>query len=290
MDELAAAFLTRLPAELRGNADEAATEVASELTALVKRAREEVTGVDLDPLGFVAHVAERATFDARGRPRLSSLHAGDLWIAYGCVMKHPAALVAFEERHAPEIKKALARSFERGLAEDAELKLRERLLLVEADEQSRLASYAGRGALGPWLRAAAVRTAIDLMRSRRELPSDPATLGEAAAIDPLLASLKDRYRNEFRAAFSAAAAQLTDRERTLLRYRFVDDLSIDEIGVLYRVHRATVARWIAAVRESLFEATRGELMAQLSITDSDVDSVLRLIDSQLEISIEAVMR
>jgi RNA polymerase sigma-70 factor, ECF subfamily len=286
VDELEAAFLTRLPADLRGNAD----GVAAELTALVQRARAEAGGVDLDPLAFVAHVAERTTFDGHGRPRLSSLQAGDLWIAFGCVIKHPAALAAFEQRYAPEIKKALARSFERALAEDAELKLRERLLLVDGGEQSRLASYAGRGALGPWLRAAAVRTAIDLMRSRRELPSDPATLGEAAAIDPLLASLKQRYRSEFRDAFSAAAKQLTDRERTLLRYRFVDDLSIDEIGVLYSVHRATVARWIAAVRESLFEATRAELMAQLSLTDSDVDSVLRLIDSQLEISIEAVMR
>jgi RNA polymerase sigma-70 factor (ECF subfamily) len=128
------------------------------------------------------------------------------------------------------------------------------------------------------------------MRSRRELPHDPGTLGDAAAIDPLLASLKQRYRDEFRGAFTDAAAQLTDRERTLLRYRFLDDLSIDEIGVLYRVHRTTVARWIAAIRESLFEATRAKLMQQLQITDSDVDSVLRLIDSQLDISISAVMR
>lgn len=289
MDELAAAFLTQLPAELRGAA-EGPPGVGPELDALVQRAREEAPGIALDPLGFVAHVAERVTFDTHGRPVLRSLHAGDLWIAYGCVCKHAAALAAFEQRFAPDIKKALMRSFERGLAEDAELKLRERLLLVADDEVPRLASYAGRGALGSWLRAAAVRTAVDLMRSRREVPSDPAALGDAAAIDPLLASLKERYRAEFRSAFADAAAQLTDRERTLLRYRFVDDLSIDEIGVLYSVHRATVARWIASVRESLFELTRGALMSRLSIADSDVDSILRLIDSQLEISIEAVMR
>ena len=286
VDELAAAFLSQLPGELRGNVE----GVAGELDQLVARARSEAPGVDLDPAGFVAHVAERVTFDAHGRPALRSLHAGDLWIAYGCVVAHPAALAAFEHKFAPEIKKALARSFERALAEDAELKLRERLLLVADDESPRLASYAGRGALASWLRAAAVRTAVDLMRSRRELPHDPATLGDAALNDPLLAQLKDRYRAEFRAAFADAAAQLTDRERTLLRYRFVDDLSIDEIGVLYSVHRATVARWLASIRESLFELTRSALMARLSIADSDVDSLLRLIDSQLEISIEAVMR
>ena len=60
--------------------------------------------------------------------------------------------------------------------------------------------------------------------------------------------------------------------------------------MLYRAHRATVPRWIAAVRETLFEGTRAHLMERLSITTSEVDSVLRLIDSQLEISIEAVLR
>jgi hypothetical protein len=36
--------------------------------------------------------------------------------------------------------------------------------------------------------------------------------------------------------------------------------------------------------------TRARLMARLAITDSDVESVLRLIDSQLDISIEALIR
>jgi RNA polymerase sigma-70 factor, ECF subfamily len=191
--------------------------------------------------------------------------------------------------YASQITGALGRSFDRGLADDAELKLRERLFLVGEDDAPRLASYSGRGDLGAWLRAAAVRTAIDLMRTRRVVPVDPHALGDAgAAVDPLLAALKQRYRDEFRAAFAEASAQLTDRERTLLRYRFLDGLSIDEIALLYRVHRATIARWIAATRESLFEGTRTRLMARLAVTDSEVDSVLRLIDSQLEASIEAL--
>lgn len=288
MDELGVAFSSRLPAELKSTVGEG---LAAELASLVARARAEVPGVELDPVAFVTHVAERVTFDVHGRPVLRSLHAGDLWIAFGCVIANPLALAAFEARFAPEVRSALRRSFDAGLAEDAELRLMDKLMLVAGDDGPRLASYAGRGGLGPWLRAAAVRTAIDLMRARRELPADPTTLGEVGgAIDPLLASLKQRYRDEFREAFGQAAAQLTDRERTLLRYRFLDDLSIDEIGVLYRVHRATVARWIAAIRESLFEATRAHLVAQLAISESEVDSVLRLIDSQLDVSISAVMR
>ncbi|MDQ3366218.1 MAG: sigma-70 family RNA polymerase sigma factor [Myxococcota bacterium] len=286
MAELGVAFLSRLPVEHRGDV----TELELQLAALVARARSEASGIDLDPLAFVAHVAERVTFDAQGAPLLAPIYAGDLWIAFGCVVQHAGALSLFETRYGPEIRNALRRSFEPALAEDAEVKLLNKLLLVAPDEAPRLASYAGRGALGPWLRASAVRTAIDLMRARRELPVDPGTLDDAAAIDPLLASLKERYRDEFRGAFAAAAAQLTERDRALLRYRFFDDLSIDEIGVLYRVHRATVARWIATVRESLFEATRAQLMRGLAVSESEVDSVLRLIDSQLDFSIEAVMR
>jgi RNA polymerase sigma-70 factor (ECF subfamily) len=281
-----AVFLSRLPHELRDNAG--TPGLAGDLADLIARARAE-SGIELDASAFAGYVAERATFDRHGRAVLRSLHAGALWIAFGCVIGDPAALAAFERVYASQITGALGRSFDRGLADDAELKLRERLFLVGEDDAPRLASYSGRGDLGAWLRAAAVRTAIDLMRTRRVVPVDPHALGDAgAAVDPLLAALKQRYRDEFRAAFAEASAQLTDRERTLLRYRFLDGLSIDEIALLYRVHRATIARWIAATRESLFEGTRTRLMARLAVTDSEVDSVLRLIDSQLEASIEAL--
>jgi len=285
--ELDVAFLSRLPHELRDGANTPA--LSEDLADLIARARAEAPGVELDASAFAAYVAERATFDRHGRPVLRSLHAGALWVAFGCVIGHAAALARFEVAFAPEISGALGRSFDHGLADDAELKLRERLFLVGEDDAPRLASYSGRGDLRAWLRAAAVRTAIDLMRSRRMVPVDPHALGDAgAAIDPLLAALKERYRDEFRAAFAEAAAALTDRERTLLRYRFLDGLSIDEIGSLYRVHRATIARWIAATRESLFEGTRTRLMARLAVSESEVDSVLRLIDSQLEASLEAL--
>ncbi len=288
-ERLGVAFLAALPEQLR---DAASTlELGGELVELIARARRDAPGVALDPVAFVAHVAERITFDRQGHAMLDSLHAGALWIAYGCVVTDRAAIAAFEATYGGEIGAALARSFERGLSEDAELRLRDRLFLVGDDEVPRLASYSGRGDLRAWLRAAAVRTAIDLMRARKTVAIDPEALDDAGgALDPLLGALKQRYRDEFRAAFAEAAAQLTDRERTLLRYRFLDDLSIDEIGTLYRVHRATVARWIAATREALFEGTRARLMSRLDLNDSEVDSVLRLIDSQLDASVGTAIR
>lgn len=287
-EPLAVAFASRLPVEQRACGG---VNLDDELVALVARARTEAEGVELDPQEFVGYVAERVTFDKLGGPVLRSLRAGDLWIAFGCVTGVASAIDAFEARYAPEITGALRRSFDLGLAQDAELRVRERLFLVGENEAQRLASYSGRGDLRTWLRAAAVRMAIDVMRARREVPVSPGSLAEIGDLaDPMLASLKERYRDEFRVAFGVAASALTDRERTLLRYRFLDGLSIDEIGALYRVHRATVARWISAIREGLFEATRAGLMSQLRISDTEADSVLRLIDSHLDVSIETVMR
>jgi RNA polymerase sigma-70 factor (ECF subfamily) len=287
-EPLAVAFAARLPVELRACGG---VNVEDELVALVARARTEAEGVELDPREFVGYVAERVTFDKLGCPALGSLRAGDLWVAFGCVSGAPSAITMFEARYAPEITGALRRSFDLGLAQDAELRVRDRLFLVGEHEAPRLASYSGRGDLRTWLRATAVRMAIDVMRARREVPVAPDTLGEIGEVaDPLLASLKLRYRDEFKVAFGEAASALTDRERALLRYRFLDGLSIDEIGALYRVHRATVARWIAAIREGLFESTRARLMSRFAISDTEADSVLRLIDSQLDISIETLMR
>ena len=284
--ELGSAFSSRIPAELRATLH---AELDDELRALIERARADAPGIALDPLAFVAYVAERVGFGPDG-PQLRTLHAGDLWIAFGCVTGNPAASGAFHTRFLPDVRAALGRAFDPGLAHDAELQLMTRMLLV-ADDGSGLASYAGRGGLKAWLRAAAVRGAIDLMRARRELPVDPTSFGDIGGdIDPLLASLKQHYRDEFRVAFGDAAKQLTDRERTLLRYRFFDGLTIDEIGALYRVHRATAARWLAAIRETLFETTRANLVAKLVVSEAELDSVLRLIDSQLDISIETAIR
>ncbi len=287
---LAGAFLARLATRDASDAAVDATVLEHDLAALVARARSECPGVELEPTAFVAHVGERVTFDREGLPVLAGLRAGALWTTYGCSIDHPDALAHFETVYAPEIVAALARSFDRGLAQDAAAKLRERLFLVGTDEIPRLASYSGRGDLRAWLRAAAIRTAIDLMRARKHVPIDAAGVADAAAFDPMLANIKQAYRDEFRRAFNESAQLLTDRDRTLLRYRFRDDLSIDEIGKLYRVNRSTAARWLATIRETLFEATREQLMTRLAIDELEVDSVLRLIDSQLDASLGGVLK
>ena len=87
-----------------------------------------------------------------------------------------------------------------------------------------------------------------------------------------------------------AIAELDAEDRTLLRQQIVDQLSIDEIGAAFGVHRATAARWLQRARGALVTATRGRLAARLKLTVDQIDSVIRLVQSQLDASVIRYLR
>jgi RNA polymerase sigma-70 factor (ECF subfamily) len=93
------------------------------------------------------------------------------------------------------------------------------------------------------------------------------------------------YASEFRTAFKETLHRLDSRERTVLRYSALDGLSIDEIARLYSVHRSSAARWLVKARTDLLEGTRSRLMTKLDVTPEELDSILRLIQSQLDASL-----
>src|SRR5262249_39179513 len=93
------------------------------------------------------------------------------------------------------------------------------------------------------------------------------------------------YRGAFRDAFRAAVKALGDDQRLLLRQNVLDGLSIDRLAVFYRVHRATVARRLESARKALLDGTHRMLAARLQVRAEEVESILRLIASQLEVSL-----
>jgi RNA polymerase sigma-70 factor (ECF subfamily) len=101
--------------------------------------------------------------------------------------------------------------------------------------------------------------------------------------------LKGHYRAVFEAALKETLTELPVQQRNVLRLSFVEGLSIDEIGALHGVHRATAARWIAAAREAILDGTRRRLRSDLSLSDSEFDSVVRLVQSQLEVSLRGAL-
>jgi RNA polymerase sigma-70 factor (ECF subfamily) len=86
-----------------------------------------------------------------------------------------------------------------------------------------------------------------------------------------------------------ALADLADRPRALLRYHLIDGWTIDRIGERYGVHRATAARWLADAREQVGKLIRKELARRLAIPKSDVDSLVTMLTSGIDVSLERLL-
>jgi RNA polymerase sigma-70 factor (ECF subfamily) len=249
-----------------------------------------------DPTDFLAHVARRLPEPNPGWDDgdllrlLARIRVEDLALAWACARDEPDAVAELERQHFHVVDAALGQiAGAAAQAEEIKQLLRQRLFVppTEGDEP-RIAQYSGRGDLRSWLRVAAIRCAINhLQKQGREVALGDEMLAHLAAPDPdqELDLFKRRYRAEFKRAFEGALRQLSSRDRNLLRYHYLERLNIDQIGAIYSVHRTTVARWLARTREGLLAQTRRSLMAQLRIERTEFESIMRLIESQLDASI-----
>ena len=104
-----------------------------------------------------------------------------------------------------------------------------------------------------------------------------------------LAHLKLRYRDELHAAFQVALRTLEPRERNLLRCHLSGHMTNAQIGALCGVHPGTVKRWMATIRDRLLDVTRAALGARLGLGRDELDSVLRLVQSDLDMSFDLLL-
>src|SRR5690606_34667577 len=109
-----------------------------------------------------------------------------------------------------------------------------------------------------------------------------------AAPGPERKHLRARYTAELKRAIREAFAALEVRQRNLLRQHVLDELTIDDLARLYRAHRATCARWLADARADLGKGTRKRLIAALGLPGHELESLLRFLDTDLELSISRI--
>jgi RNA polymerase sigma-70 factor (ECF subfamily) len=223
----------------------------------------------------------------------AQLHAGDLLLASACAAGDPAALAVFEREIMSDVPHFVAR-FRAGasFADEVAQAARDKLLVATADAAPRITEYAGRGPLRAWVRVAATRIALDLLRERGSAPERE--LDEELAIDqassPELEVLKARYREQFQASLEAALAELSPKQRTLLRMHHVDGFSLDRLATMQRVHRATIARWLADARDEIVTRTYEHLREHVAVGTSEFDSVVALVRSQLHLSVNRLLK
>jgi RNA polymerase sigma-70 factor (ECF subfamily) len=200
-------------------------------------------------------------------------------------------LALLEERYFSRVEVMLARMrLSPDVLGEAKQRLREKLLV---GAHPALAGYSGRGDLSSWIYAAATRTALNLLRDgKRELPADDELFLALPGVeaDPEVALLREQHASELRTAFAEAFAALSPRERLFIQQHYVDGLSTDEIGRLYKMHRVTVLRWISRALDRVVARTHRTLVDRLGLRRSELDSFIRVVRSQLDISIRQLCK
>ena len=289
--ELVDRFVAALPAEARGRF-EARAELGAVLDGLVADARRQWPSLRVSASSFIAHVAQRLAPDAQVGT-LADLRIADMWLAFACLDGDTSALAHLERSYFRRLQPVVARVAPE--AADAVLAALREILLLPGQGSLGLASYAGRADLWTWLRISAVRSAVRAHRraQRREgmEPDELALLGVADALGsaPETEHERRRFVAEVTAAIEGAFGQLPVRDKTLLMQHYVDRLTTEQLGRLHGVHRVSISRRLVRARRQLLAWARAALVERLALTSSECDSVLRLVRSQLDITLERVL-
>lgn len=227
-----------------------------------------------------------------GDAELESLHVNDLVLALSCARGDARALSHFERSFLTQIPQAISHVAKDASArEEVMQRLRLKLFVPSEGRAARITDYAGRGPLGGWLRVAAVREALNLVRGIKpegEMSVDELA-GPGRADDPELALVRARHGRELAEAFRETVAALPDDDRTVLRMHYVDGLEIEDVGRVFGVHRTTASRWLQKTREKVLDGTRRRVRERLRGSESEVESVLRLAQSDFDVSLNRVL-
>lgn len=290
-DQLIAAAAPDVRDGLRGISD-----LEEQLTEAIAFARQTWPDIAVTDEEFVGYVAERVSVDHKGAVNVPLRLAEDLYLACACARGDEAAIVAFQARYELNYRSVFDRMGLTSVSDDLAQSLLHRLFIQEENRRPAIMGFGGRGALGKWIKVLAAREGHrylerDKPRSKRTVQRDPEQIANAMGkIDPEVDRLKEGYRAQFKEAFEAAFVELPERERNLFRLQYLDGLNLDKMAAVYNVGRATVARWRTKARQRLLELTRAKLAGELGATNEDVESIMRFIDSQLDVSLTRLLR
>ncbi len=237
----------------------------------------------VDIAAFKAQLGARGTADAK---------LADLYLAFACSRGEPAALRLLEDRCFTRLDDVLRRVLpDASDRDEVKQRLRDKLLVSDGKSPPRIATFTGRGELFSWLAVAATREALSLLRSRepakREQADELEALlrGAAVELDPQLAFTKKLYRAQFEEAFREGLDALDSKDRAVLRHQLIEHLTLDEIAAVYRIHPVSAARRVTRARSELLTATRRALTRRLQLVGPELDSLMRLVRSQVDLSL-----
>jgi RNA polymerase sigma-70 factor, ECF subfamily len=263
-------------------------ELERALDAALGRARATWPSVELSPEVFVAELGRRLPAGLTPREALGEMRVEELWLTCAAARGDAGAVVLIETHYFGKARAALAGIRGGGAIVDEALQRLRTSLFV--GPPPKIGAYGGRGDLGRWLRTTAMRTAMDLLGPSREVLVGEAPLAAAARADdePVVALMKREYGASFQEALRGAMAALPRELRVALRQHYLEGLGVERMGALAGVAPSTVSRRLDKARRLLREATRAALAARLRVDDVELDSILRLLETRMDLGRSAV--
>jgi RNA polymerase sigma-70 factor (ECF subfamily) len=262
------------------------------IVSAIAGARRANPGVEIDAEHFARHLGQLVGANEDPLAGVAMLRIDDLWLCLACAAGDPVAIASFDTRVLGRVDAAIAAvDTSADCVDEVKQRLREKLFVARPDRPAKIAAYRGRGSLRSWVRVVAVRETLALIERERRIvePDDALAASLEVGRDPELAFLAAHYREAFRGSFAEALAALPARDRSVLRLQHVDHLTLDQTAAILGVHRATVARWNGRIREELLVRTKDALARGLRIDAAELESVMRLIQSNLEVSVRRLL-
>ena len=264
---------------------------ARSLAAFVAQALE-THGIEVQATTFVPAwaTALRVAQDKDPKVGLEQLATDDLYLVAGVLAGLPTAVRHYRTLVTAELERVLRRLLPEEARAEMRQELEMRLIVGDAQRPAALTKYRGSGGVRAWTRAVATRAVIDARRKQDRRPQEvewlsalPVAGGEEAPLVP------GEGEAVVRGAMAFAFAQLTVRQRNLLRQSVFHGLGIDALATLYGVHRATVARWLQRARTDLSVQMEAGFARGTGAATAEAASLLRELRSQVDVSIRSFL-
>jgi RNA polymerase sigma-70 factor (ECF subfamily) len=259
------------------------------LDGLRERGQQRWPAIVLSSTELAEHVRARVPSEETW----ATLHAEDLYLACACVLGRAGAPEAFTAAYGDSLLR-FCRRVEPGAeaARDRAQELMVHLLVGDGQGGPKLASYSGRGPLAAWLRMVVTRRSLNSARDARRHAEAYGRLVKQVVddADPEIAIIRARYAEEFKGAFRDALATLGAEERALLRLHYGEGLALDAIASLNGWSKPTASRRVADAREAILQAARQLLGLRLRVTPPELESLMRVMRSDLDLSLIGQLR
>lgn len=253
-----------------------------EIAQVLAAARERWPRVHVEPEHFAAFASERSA-------ELTDLRA-DLVLACACLAGQPEAIAVLDaELLAPVAARIAREGAGMDAAEEVRGRLRASLLVCEPGRRPKLATYTGRGELRGWLEVVATRESYKVLRKLPPRGDDDILASLPDDDDLEMRHIKTQHREQLGRAFADALAGLPRKDRLLLRQRYLDRLTFEEVAALHAAHRITVMRWFARIEKKLLLEIRRLLMTRLCLGASEVAHLVDDARSRFDLSLHGIL-